>query len=154
MAKRTFSKLDSLLYYKLSRWAYYRHKRKTAGWRHHRYWKRPGTRDEFTDGTNTVIRYEAMPITRHVKVKGDKSPFDGDWVYWGTRLGRDPTKPKRVIRLLKQQPGRCAHCGLRFTADEVLEVHHSDGNHNNNRPTNLVLLHAHCHDATHGARYH
>jgi RNA-directed DNA polymerase len=152
VAKRTFSKLDSLLYYKLSRWAYYRHKRKTGGWRHQRYWKRPATRDEFTDGTSTLIRYEDMPITRHVKVKGDKSPFDGDWMYWGTRLGRDPTKPKRVIRLLKQQQGRCAHCGLRYTADDVLEVHHSDGNHNNNRPTNLMLLHAHCHDAAHGKR--
>jgi RNA-directed DNA polymerase len=44
-------------------------------------------------------------------------------------------------------------CGLRFTANDVLEVHHWDGNHNNHRPTNLVLLHAHCHDAAHGKRY-
>lgn len=144
VAKRTFSKLDSRVYYKLSRWAYYRHKRKTGGWRYDRYWKRIGTRDEFTDGTSTLIRYEDMPIMRHVKVRGDKSPFDGDWVYWGARLGRDPTKPKRVIRLLRQQQGRCTGCGLRFTAGDVLEVHHRDGHHNNNRPANLVLLHAHC----------
>jgi RNA-directed DNA polymerase len=150
VAKRVFAKLDSQVYYKLSRWAYYRHKRKTGGWRYDRYWKRIGTRDEFTNGTSTLIRYEDMPITRHVKVRGDKSPFDGDWVYWGMRLGRDPTKPKRVIRLLRQQQGRCTGCGLRFTAGDVLEVHHRDGHHNNNRPANLVLLHAHCHDAAHG----
>lgn len=152
VAKRVFAKLDSQVYYKLSRWAYYRHKRKTGGWRYDRYWKRIGTRDEFTDGTSTLIRYEDMPITRHVKVRGDKSPFDGDWVYWGMRLGRDPTKPKRVIRLLRQQQGRCTGCGLRFTAGDVLEVHHQDGHHNNNRPANLVLLHAHCHDAAHDKR--
>jgi RNA-directed DNA polymerase len=93
-----------------------------------------------------------MPITRHVKVRGEASPFDGDWVYWGARLGRDPTKPKRVIRLLKQQLGRCSRCGLRFTAEDVLEVHHRDGNHNNNDLTNLVLLHAHCHDVAHSIR--
>jgi RNA-directed DNA polymerase len=155
VAKRTFSRLDSQVYYKLSRWAYYRHKRKTSGWRHDRYWKRIGTRDKFTDGTSTLSRYEDRPITRHVKVRGDKSPGacpgrDGDWVYWGARLGRDPTKPKRVIRLLKEQHGRCARCGLRFMAEDVLEVHHQDGNHNNNRLANLVLPHGHCHDAAHG----
>jgi RNA-directed DNA polymerase len=149
------------VYYKLSRRADYRHKRKTGGWRYDRYWKRNGTRDEFTDGTSTLTRYADMPITRHVKVRGDKSPGacpersrrDGDWVYWGARLGQDPTKPKRVIRLLRQQHGRCARCELRFTAEDVLEVHHQDGNHNNNRPANRVLLHAHCHDAAHGKRH-
>jgi 5-methylcytosine-specific restriction endonuclease McrA len=55
--------------------------------------------------------------------------------------------------LLKQR-GRCAHCGLRFTADDVLEVHRSGGNHYNNRLTNLLLLRAHCHDIAHGTRYH
>jgi RNA-directed DNA polymerase len=150
VAKRVFDKLDSQVYYKLSRWAYYRHKRKTGGWRYARYWKRNGTRDEFTDGTSTLTRYADMPITRHIKVRGEASPFDGEWVYWGARLGRDPTKPKRVIRLLKQQHGRCGCCGLHFTAEDVMEVHHQDGNHHNNRPANLVLLHAHCHDVAHG----
>jgi len=152
VAKRVFDKLDSLVHYKLSRWAYYRHKRKTGSWRYARYWKRNGTRDEFTDGTSTLTRYADMPITRHIKVCGEASPFDGDWVYWGARLGRDPTKPKRVIRLLKQQHGRCPHCGLRFTTEDMLEIHHADGNHNNNSPTNLVLLHAHCHDVAHSKR--
>jgi len=93
-----------------------------------------------------------MLIKRHDKVKGEARPFNGDWVCWGARLGRHPTKPKRVIRLLKQQHGRCPHCGLRFTTEDVLEVHHTDGNHNNNRPANLVLLHAHCHDVAHSKR--
>jgi RNA-directed DNA polymerase len=99
-----------------------------------------------------LARHEDMPIVRHVKVRGDKSPYDGDWLYWGLRLGRDPTKPRRVIRLLKRGKGRCIWCGLCFKTEDVMEVHHWDGNRNNNRYANLSLLHAHCHDQLHGQR--
>ena len=107
----------------------------------------------FSDGKNTLIGYVDTPIVRHVKVRGDKSPYDGDWVYWVQRLGRDPTKPNRVVRLLKQQSGRCMACGLRFTTEDATETHHWDRDRNNNRYSNLALLHAHCHDQIHGKRY-
>ena len=58
-----------------------------------------------------------------------------------------------MVRLLKQQKGRCAQCGLRFAAEDILEVHHQDGNRNDNRYANLVLLHGHCHDPVHGKWY-
>ena len=35
-----------------------------------------------------------------------------------------------------------------------MEIHHRDGDRRNNRYTNLMLLHAHCHDQAHGGRYH
>jgi 5-methylcytosine-specific restriction endonuclease McrA len=35
-----------------------------------------------------------------------------------------------------------------------MEVHHRDGDRRNNRPENLVLLHAHCHDQAHAGLYH
>ena len=38
-------------------------------------------------------------------------------------------------------------------AEDVLEVHHKDGNHNNNAWPNLVLIHARCHDQTHRTLY-
>ena len=71
---------------------------------------------------------------------------------YGPHKGRDPTKPKRVVRLLKQQKGCCARCGLRFMAEDIMEVHHRDGNRKNNRYINLALLHGHCHDQVHGKR--
>jgi len=46
-----------------------------------------------------------------------------------------------------------AYFGLRFTTEDVIEVHHWDGNRTNNRYRNLVLLHGHCHDEIHGKRY-
>jgi RNA-directed DNA polymerase len=106
----------------------------------------------FSDGKNSLICYVDMPIVRYVKVRGDKSPYDGDWVYWVQRLGRDPTKPNRVVRLLKRQSSRCMACGLRFTTEDATEMHHWDRDRNNNRYSNLALLHAHCHDQIHGKR--
>jgi RNA-directed DNA polymerase len=152
VAKSTFSTMDYLMSHKLAQWAHYRHPQKTPGWRLRRYWRRQGTRTNFSDGTNTLVCYADTPIVRHVKVRGDKSPYDGDWLYWSARLGRDPTRPKRVTRLLKRQKGRCALCGLCFVAEDVMEAHHQDGDRNNNRYANLALLHAHCHDQAHGKR--
>ena len=76
-----------------------------------------------------------------------------DWVYWRTRPRRDPSKPRRVTRLLKRQRGCCALCGLRFTTEDMIEVHHYDKNHNNTTFDNLHLMHGHCHDIVHGKGY-
>jgi len=42
------------------------------------------------------------PIVRHIKVKGSRSPFDGDLIYWASRLGRHPELSKEVSKLLKK----------------------------------------------------
>jgi RNA-directed DNA polymerase len=152
VAKETFDRMDEQVFRKLYRWARFRHPRKTRGWCFARYWKRQGNRNNFGDGTSWLARYADTPIKRHIKIRGDKSPYDGDWPYWIQRLGRDPTKPLRVVRLLKRDKGRCLFCGLRFRVEDVIEVHHWDGNRTNNRYRNLVLLHGHCHDEIHGRR--
>ncbi len=71
-------------------------------------------------------------------------------LYWSERLGKNPTQPTRITKLLKQQHGKCEHCKLRFMTEDVMEVHHRDGDRRNNWYNNLVLLHAHCHDQIHG----
>jgi len=151
-AKEVFDRMDSQLYWKLRKWARWRHPRKSGRWRHQRYWRRKRQRLDFSDGHITLVKYADTPIRRHVKVRGDKSPFDGDWAYWAPRLGRDPSKPKRVVLLLRRQRGRCHHCGLRFMSDEIMEVHHLDGHRRNQALTNLALLHGHCHDEVHRRR--
>jgi RNA-directed DNA polymerase len=153
VAKEVFDRMDSQLYWKLRKWAKWRHPRKSGRWRHQRYWRRRRQRLDFSDGQITLVKYADTPIQRHVKVRGDKSPFDGDWTYWVPRLGRDPSKPKRVVLLLKRQRGRCYHCELRFMAEDIMEVHHQDGNRRNQAFSNLALLHGHCHDETHHQRY-
>jgi len=154
VSKRVFNYLDSQLHYQLYRWASHRHPHKTEGWRYRRYWREQNERMMFSDGVSTVALHAETSIRRHTKVQGDKSPSDGDWRYWGQRLRNSPTTTGRKSHLLKQQDNRCDYCGLRFMADDVLEVHHRDRNRTNNVYSNLALVHGHCHDLIHaGAQY-
>jgi RNA-directed DNA polymerase len=152
VAKRVFHTLDGIVYQQLRSWARYRHSSKGAKWRYQRYWRRIKGWIRFSDGEYILGFHQTTWVKRFVKVRNVKSPYDGDWVYWSTRLGRDPSKPRRVTRLLKRQRGRCTHCGSCFTAEDVIEVHHHDGNHRSNAFGNLRLLHGHCHDIVHGTR--
>lgn len=145
IAKATFKRIDDQLHHKLMKWVKWRHQRSlwdavAINFDHH--WR-------LKDGDYRLAHHAETPIRRHVKVKGNRSPFDGDWVYWATRLGRDPRLPPRVAVLLKRQRGKCRRCFLSFISDDVLEVHHKDGNRNNNLYQNFLLLHGHCHDAIH-----
>ena len=96
----------------------------------------------------TLWKHAKVEIKRHTLVKSDKSPYDGDWVYWSTRRGKDIETPTRVAILLKKQKGKCPHCGQYFTSSDLLEVDHiiprSKGGKNEYK--NLQLLHASCHD--------
>jgi RNA-directed DNA polymerase len=149
VSQQVFDRLDQELFWKLAKWANFRHSNKEWGWKYSRYWRGQNGSIDFSDGEYTLIKYYQTKIERHIKVRGDKSPFDKDWSYWTARLGKDPTKPKRMCVLMKKQKGRCTECGLRLRATDVLEVHHQDGNHHNHHYHNLALLHGHCHDFVH-----
>jgi RNA-directed DNA polymerase len=151
-AKRIFDKTSRIVYQMLIRWAAFRHPRKSKLWSYRRYWRRFKGKIVFNDGQYSLRAHEKMTIKRHVKVISAKSVFDDDWTYWADRRGKDPLKPMRVVKLLKRQSGKCDECGLPFAAEDILEVHHIDGNRNDNRYVNLALLHGHCHDNAHGAR--
>ena len=99
-----------------------------------------------TNEGKELLRHGATKIVRHIKVQGSRSPFDGDWAYWATRLGHSPLLSPRRARLLKEQKGKCGYCKLHFRHEDILEVHHVDGNHKNNKRNNLMLIHGHCHD--------
>jgi RNA-directed DNA polymerase len=83
-----------------------------------------------------------------VRVKGDKSPFDGDLIYWSTRLGEHPEMPSRKAKLLKQQKGKCLACELIFQEWDVMEIDHKIPRVLGGKDEwkNLQLLHRHCHD--------
>ncbi|MBD1866890.1 HNH endonuclease [Cyanobacteria bacterium FACHB-471] len=54
-----------------------------------------------------------------------------------------------VVKLLVAQSGKCQSCGLYFQSEDLMEVHHVDGNSANYQQNNLALLHRHCHDQLH-----
>ncbi|GAC1490157.1 MAG: hypothetical protein NVS2B14_02070 [Chamaesiphon sp.] len=149
-----FSDLDRIMYNKLKRWGERRHSKKSNGWVADKYWQSIGgdnwvfaTRHE---GKNPLrlLKHSATKITRHVKVKGEASPYDGNLIYWSTRMGKSPEVPTRVAELLKRQKGKCTQCELMFTNESVMEVDHiipkSKGG--KDRYDNIQLLHRHCHD--------
>src|SRR3989441_543792 len=147
-----YDRLDHLTWAKLRRWALWRHPKKSAAWAIKRYWHRLGARLTFaTSATDPdavrLLTHSEVPMTRHVKVQGNRSPYDGDWVYWSTRQGRHPSVSLRLAKLLKQQRGRCRYCGLCFQHDDRIEVDHINADHRDARFANLQALHGHCHDA-------
>ncbi|WP_324633298.1 group II intron maturase-specific domain-containing protein, partial [Phormidium sp. CCY1219] len=129
VSKEIFSQMDNLLYWKLTKWGNRRHSNKSKKWVAKRYWQTIGnqhwvfaTRVE----TNPIkLQYHSeTPIVRHVKVKGNASPYDGNLKYWSTRMGKQPGVPKRVSKLLKKQKGKCIHCGHYFKEEDIMEVDH------------------------------
>lgn len=69
-------------------------------------------------------KHSETPIVRHIKVQGERSPYDGDWIYWGSRMGKHPEVDTSTATLLKRQKGKCAHCGLYFKDEDLLETDH------------------------------
>lgn len=97
----------------------------------------------------TVPTMYEFPYKLHTKVKGDKSPYDGDWIYWTKRMADHPQAPKDVQFGIKKQKGKCHLCGYNLTVEDSLEVHHIDGNRKNNKKENKAIVHNYCHDSHH-----
>jgi RNA-directed DNA polymerase len=152
VSTKTFHLLDHRLYEKLRRWALFRHPRKSRRWAIQRYWDTtPGKSWAFRDSNGpTRNQHTRVSIVRHVKVQGQASPYDGNWSYWAARRGTYPGVSRRLAALLKKQAGHCEACGLFFTPEDLIELHHRDGNRSDNRDSNLAAVHRHCHDQIHG----
>jgi retron-type reverse transcriptase len=134
----------------LMKWSRRKHPKKSQHWIYRKYFgTNEGYQWTFMTGKYRLLRHSETKIIRWVKVIQDRSPYDGDWVYWSTRMGRHPEANKKVAYLLNQQKGRCSQCGNRFSIDDIMEIHHLDKNHRNNKWENLTLVHRHCHDEVH-----
>ncbi|BAY73223.1 group II intron reverse transcriptase/maturase (plasmid) [Anabaena sp. FACHB-709] len=98
------------------------------------------------------LTQEAFPTVpysenAHIKVKGNKSPFDGDLTYWSKRNSK--LYDGRTSKLLQKQHHTCGYCGLSMLSDERVHLHHIDNNHNNWKDSNLIVVHESCHDYIH-----
>lgn len=97
--------------------------------------------------TNTILKKVSPAVSwaaaKFVKVKGDKSPYDGDLLYWSKR--NSALYDGATAKTLAKQQYKCQHCNLSFLPDDLIELHHIDGNHNNWKSSNLVALHRYCH---------
>jgi len=152
VSAEAFKKVDHLVFKRLVRWAKRRHKNKSWNWVKNKYWHTLGNdnwgfTDSMDEQTYTLINHDDKKIVRHVKIKGNASPFDGKLKYWSIRKRENPLVPKRISLLLKKQKGKCTHCGLFFREDDATEVDHIIPKYKKGKDVydNLQLLHTHCH---------
>jgi RNA-directed DNA polymerase len=147
-SKQIFANCDYILWSQLRAWARHRtgkFRPKTLS----KYWNYLGDKLIFSTKCGIrLISHSDTPIKRHVKVRGDKSYFDGDVLYWSTRKGTHPEISSRVAFLLKKYKGRCPECELMFVGDDLIEVDHiiSKEDGGKDKFDNLQPLHRHCHD--------
>jgi RNA-directed DNA polymerase len=140
------------------------------GWRqYHKYCKMDGSRNslyfieiraytvfnkESKQNRHTSKRlldkaFPAIPYSenKHINVRGNKSPYDGDISYWSERKSKlyDGSTSKAI----KKQDRKCVACGLTFIGEDKVHLHHVDGNHDNWDKKNLVAIHESCHNYIH-----
>ena len=141
-----------------------------GGWRnYHRYCKMNGSRlslwhlnhatfkkflKDKNKGKNEAQKLinQAFPTVncsenKFVMVKGKKSPYEGDLLYWSKR--NSTLSDGETAKALKRQGDYCGHCGYYLDNKEKVELHHIDGNHDNWKPKNLLAVHESCHDYIH-----
>jgi RNA-directed DNA polymerase len=145
----TFDKLSHLTFLRLAKWGYRRHPGKSKTWVNRKYWRKIGN-DKWVfsaNENNYLCKHQKVAIKRHIKVKQNKFPYDGDTIYWSSRMGKHPELKTSTAKLLKKQKGKCNVCGLTFQDGDVIEPDHIKPQAiGGTRKDNLQLLHKHCHD--------
>lgn len=161
-----FSNTDYSIYQILRKWVFRRNKRqgKTKvkedyfpagkiytyqGQTHKNNWVLNGeTKHKVTNAkvTNHLVKLSWITSEKYVKVKGEKSIYDGDQSYWLLRRKNQPGVSIRVKTLFRRQKGKCTLCRALFTernyqVDHVLPI--SKGGKDEYK--NLQLVHTHCH---------
>ena len=121
VSKQVFAYCDSRLYQMLWRWAKRRHHAKGAHWVKAKYFTQRGQRRwVFTDGRHDLFQMAAVPIIRHVKVQGRRSPYRAaDVAYFERRRQQLLTKRWTGLqqRVAAKTDGRCALCGRPIVED-------------------------------------
>ena len=139
----TFKKLDNIMHSMLLSWAKRRHHDKSVAWIIKRYWRPTNEKWHFRSESGLLLQHhKQIPIQRHVKVAGTKTPFDGNWLYWAIRMGRHPELNQRIALLLKSQNGKCAKCGLYFKDGDSL---HKRRYQLESGKQTVQLTHEYCH---------
>ena len=104
--------------------------------------------DEFRTEEARLYYHCWTKIQRHKKVAGTASPFNGKLMYWAERLYQGPLTSTRLGKVLRQQKGHGAWCGLYLRDGDLIEVDHFIPKRLGGKDeiSNLRAMHRHCHD--------
>lgn len=166
VAKETFSRVESLLFWRLRRWTKRRHPKKKPDWIRKKYWRTVDSRNWVfaavvpkKDGSKGLMELYSLPgtaIERHKKIKGEYNPYDPDWEEYGETLRQERMlKSMRYRRewatLYLEQRGLCALCGYEMEWSSGWHDHHIEPRvaGGSDALGNRVLLHPNCHSQVH-----
>jgi RNA-directed DNA polymerase len=165
VSKQTFQKVDYHIWRALWRWATRRHPKQPKRWIYRRYFavgKYGATfyaNSRNRRGQTIRLRLErmpAIPISRHVKVKGNASPDDPTLkAYWERRrckMGRQRVAQGSMLyELAEAQRWQCPGCGQALFDGQEVHLHHRTPVHagGSDEHENLQWLHAACHRQRH-----
>jgi len=166
VAKETFSRVESLLFWRLRRWAKRRHPKKKHDWIRKKYWRTVESRNwvfaavvpkkDGSKGLMELYSLPSTPIERHKKIKGEYHPYDPDWEKYGETLRQERMLKsmryrKEWAKLYLEQQGKCALCGYEMDMDTGWHDHHIEPRvaGGSDALGNRVLLHPNCHSQVH-----
>ena len=101
------------------------------------------TSSEATEFINSIFNGHSYKVNRCPSIKGSRSVYDNDLVFWSKGNSKLYTGP--LLKVMKNQDCKCKQCKLRFLTTDRIELHHIDGNNKNWKPSNLEVLHRTCH---------
>ncbi|MDJ0616036.1 MAG: group II intron reverse transcriptase/maturase [Calothrix sp. MO_192.B10] len=107
VSSQVFRQIDDWLYHRYWRWCKRKHPNRGAKYLKRKYFEygKNGNwvlTSKEKDELFYVTSHRDTAISRHIKVQQDKSPYDGDWLYWASRLGEYPQISPKVATLLKK----------------------------------------------------
>jgi RNA-directed DNA polymerase len=157
-ASQIFGGIKHAIWEMTWKWAKRRHPKKCLNWIKSKYYGMLGGRDwVFMDkkGIAELFNIGAIPIERHVKIKGEANPYDCQWKEYfserSKRKGKSKMYESKQEYLRTTQGGSCPICRTELDNDEQWNIHHwipkSKGG--NGQVDNLALLHETCHKQIH-----
>jgi RNA-directed DNA polymerase len=166
VSKEIFAKVDHAIFDILWRWARRRHPRKGARWVRNKYFHTQGDRHWVFSGEIRAAGKKAspvwlfaaagIPIKRHTKIQGNANPYDPRWEEYfehrsGVKMANTLIGRRKLLRLWKEQKGKCPVCNQKITTLTGWHNHHimwrSKGG--TDKHENRVLLHPNCHRKVH-----
>lgn len=95
---------------------------------------------KYLDG---IFNGHTYRVNRQPAARGNKSVYDGDLVFWSKHNSKYYCGP--LATALKSQNHRCNACGLRFSGNDWIELHHKNGINSDFKRSNVEALHRACH---------
>ena len=154
VSKDIFHSIDNQIWNMLWKWAKRRHPNKSNTWVIHKYWHTRGKKKwVFSTKKNQLKSLSDKRIVRHIRLTLDKNPYL-DAEYFIERKFKQGIKKLsgKFKTVWKNQNGKCPFCKLLIDINnggEERHLHHKNENHNDNRISNLVYMHVHCHRQYH-----